>query len=79
MIEVRVTSLTIIDEPKQGIVYVLEPGTTSWIWDTTLATPAFVLFENRAPHIQYPQVFKDLATKVDPETGKVIFVKPPTV
>ena len=51
----RVTALPIPGE--NGIIYILEPGSISFVWD---GAAAYKLFEQRVPAtIQYPQVFKD--------------------
>lgn len=63
MAEIRVESLDDIDVPEQGVIYIVEPGTSSWLWNGS----GFVQHESRAPTIQYGKVFKDLQTETEPE------------
>lgn len=75
MAEIRVESLDDIDVPEQGVIYIVEPGTSSWLWNGS----EFVQHESRAPTIQYGKVFKDLQTETDVEVEVEddIIVTPP--
>lgn len=73
MAEIRVESLDDIDVPEQGVIYIVEPGTSSWLWNGS----EFVQHESRAPTIQYGKVFKDLQTETDVEVEDDIIVTPP--
>lgn len=73
MAEVRVESLDDIDVPEQGVIYTVEPGTSSWLWNGS----EFVQHESRAPTIQYGKVFKDLQSEVEVEVEDDIIVTPP--
>jgi len=73
MAEVRVESLDDIDVPEQGVIYIVEPGMSSWLWNGS----EFVQHESRAPTIQYGKVFKDLQSEVEVEDEGNIIVTPP--
>lgn len=73
MAEIRVESLDDIDVPEQGVIYIVEPGMSSWLWNGS----EFVQHESRAPTIQYGKVFKDLQTETDVEVEDNIIVTPP--
>jgi len=72
MIVQRVEELP--DDGELGVIYIIEPGSTSWTWDPI--EEEFVLFESRAPGtIQYPQVFGDVEEGSD--SGGSVIVTPP--
>lgn len=73
MAEVRVESLDDIDVPEQGVIYIVEPGTSSWLWNGS----EFVQHESRAPTIQYVKVFKDLQSEDEADVEDNIIVTPP--
>ena len=52
MVEQRVNELPI--EGEEGILYIIEPGTVSYIWQGE-----FIVYEQRAPFIPYYGVFAD--------------------
>lgn len=72
MAEIRVESLDDIDVPEQGIIYIVEPGTSSWLWNGS----EFVQHESRAPTIQYGKVFKDLQSEDEVEVEEIIVTPP---
>lgn len=60
MTEKRVESLEDVEEPEQDILYIIEPGASSWLWNGT----SFVQHENRAPSILYNKVFRDIKSEI---------------
>lgn len=60
MTEQRVVTLPTTG--SQGVTYVVEPGTTEWIWNG-----AWVQTASRAPFIPYSNAFKDVASFRDTE------------
>lgn len=53
MVEQRVNELPI--EGEEGVLYIIEPGTVSYIWQGG----EFRVYEQRAPFIPYYAVFAD--------------------